>query len=305
MRGEYKVSWLQVQVVQNVIVELSPDEIELLQGWNQGFLDAIVFRGPRALRLRKYTRSSDIPDLYTMLSTFWTSKATDPRDKIYALIGLTTARDNLDLVIDYSAPIGKVFLDATKYILVSSRKLDVICSLPRGENSFDLPSWVPDWTIHESRFGSPFVWMVKTFRASGDSTARTSFGQGDRILNAEGFRVSQVQEVGQDGGLGSPYNFETCIPTLISWLKLWSSHMSTHTPEEFCIVIFWENFPLTEGTTRGSSKVQNQRTASESFFWHWDDCNSCYVFRRVLSRRIRPRVSCSEEEDPGSNGRQT
>jgi hypothetical protein len=62
MRWKYKLSWLQVQVVQNVIVELSPDEIEPIPGWNQRFLNAIIFYGPWALRLRKYT-----PALLTFL----------------------------------------------------------------------------------------------------------------------------------------------------------------------------------------------------------------------------------------------
>jgi hypothetical protein len=249
MSGKYRISWDKVQAVQDILVsrhyindlvQLSNEEPDL-----KGLAFYFQIRGPRYLRLEE-AHSSNLPDLYDILSKFWNTNATDPRDKVYALVGLTTARDDSRLTIDYSASVRQVFIDVVKYILVSSRKLDIICSFPQGVNDYELPSWVPDWTFGQSKFGTPLVSLVvrrgeKAFNSHGGSIAQSDVRLGDQILIANGILLSHVQAVGQKGSFEERYDFKTGIPIILSWYKLWDLAKSFNQPrfEEFGTTLFW------------------------------------------------------------------
>ena len=83
-------------------------------------------------------------------------RATDPRDKIYALLGLMgDGRNNL-LQPDYTKPVAEVYAHATQHFIIQSESLDPICgwqSLGRD----DLPSWVPDYNLNQDLVASPLV----------------------------------------------------------------------------------------------------------------------------------------------------
>jgi hypothetical protein len=93
----------------------------------------------------------------------WTTAtlSTDPRDKIFALLGL--CQDGVDLVPvpNYRQPLETILQDMSRLMMRRNRSLDLICM--RGVASpgkSTLPSWVPDWpniwssgmTMLESKF---------------------------------------------------------------------------------------------------------------------------------------------------------
>ena len=51
----------------------------------------------------------------------------DPRDKIYSLVSLSKPVQS-KLTLDYTKSISEVCLDATRFIIRESRKLDVLCT---------------------------------------------------------------------------------------------------------------------------------------------------------------------------------
>ncbi|CZR50462.1 uncharacterized protein PAC_00335 [Phialocephala subalpina] len=73
----------------------------------------------------------------------------DPKDKIFALLGLIHNRHDPRLQPDNKLSVAQVYANATKYIASSEGSLDVICV--RGEKAIleGLPSWAPDFR----RFG--------------------------------------------------------------------------------------------------------------------------------------------------------
>ena len=116
-------------------------------------------------------RSSLTIHLYLTLAF----EATDPRDKVYALLGFCSAEsDNTVLRVKYEGSIQQTLIDTTKFILVTEQSL-AICGFNRTISKKcipDLPSWVPDLvttlpishTFAFSRPGPP-----STYLAASDS----------------------------------------------------------------------------------------------------------------------------------------
>ena len=88
-------------------------------------------------------------NLSEVMMSFVNYKATDPRDKVFALLGLVT--DDLDIKewIDYYETPEKVYTKTARYIL--SRNEDglallALAGIGLAQRSKKLPTWVPDWS---------------------------------------------------------------------------------------------------------------------------------------------------------------
>jgi len=75
-------------------------------------------------------------------------KMTDPRDRVFALIGL--ANSGYKIMPDYTMDVAAVFQQSTKQILLHDRSLNVLtCCCGDFEEIMrrtDIPSWTPDWS---------------------------------------------------------------------------------------------------------------------------------------------------------------
>lgn len=69
----------------------------------------------------------------------------DPKDKIYALLGLINNRTDSRLLPNQNYSVAEVYANATKYIASSEGCLDVICVCGKKERPKGLPSWAPNF----------------------------------------------------------------------------------------------------------------------------------------------------------------
>lgn len=73
-------------------------------------------------------------------------QASDPRDKVFGLIGLAANEGMLHNVEpDYSLSVDQVYLDISKTIISSSSTLDIL-GIPRSPSGVPKPSWAVDWS---------------------------------------------------------------------------------------------------------------------------------------------------------------
>ena len=71
-------------------------------------------------------------------------EASDPRDKLYALLGLVAEQDNPPISADYRKAVDLVYKDFAVACLQSTMGLAVFSGVsPAGRSG--LPTWVPDW----------------------------------------------------------------------------------------------------------------------------------------------------------------
>ncbi|KAI1498792.1 heterokaryon incompatibility protein-domain-containing protein [Biscogniauxia marginata] len=90
------------------------------------------------------------------LSSFRSFKCKDPRDKVFALLGLIRGADHPLILPDYNKDEVQVYKDVAQYIFTveqTSRKLLALAVAGIGNyrRLRELPSWVPDWASNMRR----------------------------------------------------------------------------------------------------------------------------------------------------------
>jgi len=95
-------------------------------------------------RMRGLWRSGKQTALLPLLRRFGGRKATDDRDKVYALLSL--AREGTSLTPNYQLAVPKVFLHTVLDIIKTTKSLKVLSGDLGRKDRQDLPSWVPDWS---------------------------------------------------------------------------------------------------------------------------------------------------------------
>lgn len=140
--------------------------------------------------------------------------STDPRDKVYAVLGLGRVpmktgkriteeqEGSLDVAsfpVDYSKSVSEVYQDTVKYFINRDRNLDILTLLLTTRNTrsaTDLPSWVPDWRVPASEIPITSHWdfISMKFAASGlHSKAELQCHSEKGILRCKGFLIDRIE----------------------------------------------------------------------------------------------------------------
>lgn len=109
--------------------------------------------------------SSPAADLLHLLIHCRHRDSTDPRDKIYAVLGLLRlthpeaisheGSDTLDVALGYDHDVAYVYRKMCQELIQKSGNLDVLGVCPKSARPY-LPSWATDWSITD-RIGSPLM----------------------------------------------------------------------------------------------------------------------------------------------------
>lgn len=159
-------------------------------------------------------------ELFTLgrlLGDFRTFLASEPRDKIFAVYGLTNVFAPERARADYRMSVAGVYAQAARRLVAETGSLEVLlrcygapAASPRVR---DLPGWVPDWSTAGG------VSVPAGFRADDGLrfvAPRPSAGDDDPVLGVRGLRVGRVSRVGGrvSEAPGGKFMFDP------SWLKL-------------------------------------------------------------------------------------
>ncbi|KAJ8109361.1 hypothetical protein ONZ43_g6158 [Nemania bipapillata] len=130
-------------------------------------------------------------------------EASDPRDKVFAILGLWKFKrgdraGQIDIWPDYNKSVLEVYVEATTAAIQESRTLDIL-SLVDGdssENPHELPSWVPDYTQGPRAYSivpplapnPPQLCLHANFEDPTDSKVPS--------LAVQGIEIDVVQDIG-------------------------------------------------------------------------------------------------------------
>jgi hypothetical protein len=120
--------------------------------------------------------------------------STDPRDRIFAMLGLISGPDSDGLRPDYTLSKEEIYTD----IAIRSIRTDgafSILSFGGGlaNASLNIPSWVPSW------IPDPEVKLIPSYyNTAADTQPETSVSNDLKVLTLSGFEIDTIQYVGQE-----------------------------------------------------------------------------------------------------------
>ena len=92
--------------------------------------------------------TSETTTLISLLDRYRQQESTDPRDKIFALLGIAGSKDisSLGCKVDYTSDVVEVYTNLARSYIQRDGNLDILGYVQRGSSIPYLPSWVPNWT---------------------------------------------------------------------------------------------------------------------------------------------------------------
>ncbi|KAF2801805.1 HET-domain-containing protein [Mytilinidion resinicola] len=255
--------------------------------------------------------------LDTLLDLCQTADSSDPRDKIYGLMGLFDNAISSRVKPDYRLSERQVFTHFAKTLIEATRRLDLLfCwSAPTIPDAW--PSWVPRWTRAHDRY--PFEWLndrraVKT-RTSAFYSARILF---NRILFVRGYLIDTIDGTASSGSDSDGVLQPQELGNLHSGYHIRHYKTTDGVSDALCRTLLM-NHPLYKpafnilAAGRMSSlqtQYQNVRTLSDSIredteihgFRKWCRANREFVvFGKQLNEYISGPVANSTEATPSVN----
>jgi len=151
--------------------------------------------------------------------------ASDPRDKVYGVLGLIDG-DHEGFVPDYSRNVIQVYTDFAIMHIQATGGLSSICFQPKGDLNHEkipgLPSWVPDLSNRETMEEN---YIDYNFSAAGNAAFEFALSQDFKVLKARGIIADEIDEIQSFDGESKMVN-----EVLQSWLEFAAVHAQTFHP---------------------------------------------------------------------------
>jgi hypothetical protein len=137
-----------------------------------------------------------LEDVITACSRY---QATDPRDKVFALVGM--ASDALDESIqpDYHKSVSEVYISMAKYLLTRNYLVRTLPEAGIGHvrKITDIPSWIPDWSSPPKVYRLSNIPNSKQadYSSSGQTQAHIQLHEESNMITVRGICVDQIAKL--------------------------------------------------------------------------------------------------------------
>ena len=145
--------------------------------------------------------------------------ASDPRDKVFALIGLASNIKSQSINPDYARPTVDVYRDITGYLITTEQSLTLLSTvedISHRKPDSSLPSWVPDYNYHENIFTFGFPIGRIQYSAAGSTPVSVRWSPASSILAVDGLNHDEAETV-------SPISFSDTRnqkQVILEWLRI-------------------------------------------------------------------------------------
>jgi Heterokaryon incompatibility protein (HET) len=186
--------------------------------------------GPNTMERFGHADNHELLTLGTLLAKHRHQFATDPRDKVYSLLGMASeVTPQNSLAVDYRLATHEIYRSTALFLLQTESTLSFLGenkpALSPNPSKPQLPTWVPDWTNANNTM-SPAVATNGAFSASGILTAaETIINDTHNTISVRGIPITTIANVGVNlSGLDPDViNFLPVFSLMYEWWKLYLS----------------------------------------------------------------------------------
>jgi hypothetical protein len=186
------------------------------------------------MKMREAVDEGKSRDLLKLILHNRTTVTTDPRDKIYCLLGLSSDQGLLNIEPNYEDSVENVYRNFTLRHIEAYGNLDVL-TVPRSEEHSNLPSWTADWRLRGSRYIEPLdgrnADQICQYRATKETQASITASSDPNVIGLSGYSMDTVMECGRRENSVDKFNERTMFRTginvrlgLIEWKRVARLH---------------------------------------------------------------------------------
>ena len=199
----------------------------------------------------RHTQGIERP-LTEMLSMSVDFKSTDPRDKLFGLLGLATDAQATELDPDYSQSVQEVYGKVTRFLIGRDKSLAVLCDARNPKRLVGLPSWTPDWSIPHTVQRPLGSRLQGKYMAAQTTKAKTRFSEDHGTLFVRGVAVDRISTLGNVFPLPP-----TAEDILLQWEEMAQAVQPYPTGEGFQTV-YWRTLLADNGRGDAVADKYNQ-----------------------------------------------
>ncbi|KAI0172141.1 heterokaryon incompatibility protein-domain-containing protein [Hypoxylon sp. FL1284] len=235
-----------------------------------------------------------------LLGSTGRTKCSDPKDRIYALLGLIDRNLASRITPNYKNSVVKVYQHAFWEFVQLNRNLMLLkfCDAGQRKDSWDGPSWVPDWE-HGVIVAPQYV-----YAAGGTKAEATLVDAEQGILSCTGIEAAKVRATSEKNWVSyDPHlSLATSLEIVKAWYGLWEKHRSTLSEDvEFFTAIrygwVWER-------RRCGRTAREYSDEYRALVAHGDTTTGTvkeggYLLQDLLRDEIHGTVFCTDQGLPG------
>ncbi|KAI1777172.1 heterokaryon incompatibility protein-domain-containing protein [Hypoxylon cercidicola] len=207
----------------------------------QYYTTVLTSLGPVSIHNLQIWKDAGTNSLLEVLRACRTKFASEPRDKVFGVLGILPEAVRHNFPTDYTASLKEVYINVVDFLLHTTRRLDVICEaiyFPIHISMANLPSWVPDWS-HIPQTNA--LGLSYNFSASQDTCVKFKFPDPTRRskLEISAINLGTVERRGI--ALGTLFGLDDSLMAFLHWhailLEMQGSHdreYAIRTDKAFC-----------------------------------------------------------------------
>jgi hypothetical protein len=168
------------------------------------------------------TDALDWRDVSKLLQSTSQAGCTDPRDRIYGVLGMCPREVAARIKPDYTLSHAQIYRDFFKQIVEQYGKLILLQHCDLLQRRMEGPTWVPDWSHMVKR-----PWQL--VYAAGASKAHVKFTDDDGVMSVLGVRAAKVIAVSEREWVDPPGSVSEVFEILQEWYSLCRQHARDNT----------------------------------------------------------------------------